>query len=63
MSIIEATRDEALRFNMHKVGLIGTIFTMTDDFFKKTFVDSHIEIMTPTIKWNISFVRSLQNES
>lgn len=47
VSIIEATRDEAIRLNIHKVGLLGTIFTMTGDFFKKSFIDSNIEIIIP----------------
>lgn len=48
VSIIEATRDEALRLNKHKVGLLGTIFTMTGDFFKTPFEDRGIEIIIPT---------------
>lgn len=50
VSIIEATCDEALRLNKHKVGLLGTIFTMTGDFFKKPFEQSNIKIITPTAK-------------
>ena len=50
VSIIETTRDEALRLNKHKIGLLGTIFTMTGDFFKKPFCDSGIDIVTPTMK-------------
>ncbi len=37
VSIVEVTRDEAIRLNKRKLGLLGTIFTMTDDFFKKPF--------------------------
>lgn len=48
VSIVEAARDEAIRLNIHKVGLLGTIFTMTEDFFKKPFYSSNIEIITPT---------------
>lgn len=48
VSIIEATRDEAVRLNKRKLGLLGTIFTMTGDFFKKTFYSSDIEIIIPT---------------
>ena len=48
VSIVEVTRDEAIRLNKHKLGLFGTIFTMTDDFFKKPFYSSDIEIITPT---------------
>lgn len=48
VSIVEVTRDEAVRLNKRKVGLLGTIFTMTDDFFKKPFYSSDIEIIIPT---------------
>lgn len=48
VSIVEATRDEAIRLNKHKLGLLGTIFTMKEDFFKKPFHSSGIEIITPT---------------
>ena len=48
VSIVEVTRDEAVRLNKRKLGLLGTIFTMTDDFFKKPFYSSNIEIVIPT---------------
>lgn len=48
VSIVEATCKEAIRLNKHKVGLLGTIFTMKEDFFKKPFYSSNIEIITPT---------------
>ena len=48
ISIIEATKDEALRQNKKKIGLLGTIFTMTGEFFKQPFLDSGIEIVVPT---------------
>ncbi len=47
ISIVEAARDEAVRRGTHKLGLLGTIFTMTGDFFKKPFYDSGIEIIVP----------------
>lgn len=50
VSIIEATRDEALRQNKKKLGLLGTIFTMTGEFYRKPFVDSGIEIVVPTVE-------------
>lgn len=50
VSIIEATRDEAVRLNKHKLGLLGTIFTMTGDFFRKPFDRSGIEIVVPTME-------------
>lgn len=48
VSIVEAICNEAIRLNKHKLGLLGTIFTMTEDFFKKPFYNSNIEIITPT---------------
>lgn len=48
VSIIEAARDEALRLDLHKIGLLGTIFTMKGEFFKKPFEQSNIEIVVPT---------------
>lgn len=48
VSIVEATRDEAVRQNKRKLGLIGTVFTMTGSFFKKPFERSGIEIVIPT---------------
>ncbi len=48
ISIIDATRDEALRLNKRRLGLLGTVFTMKGDFFKKPFTESGIEIFTPT---------------
>lgn len=50
ISIIESTRDEAVRLNMNKLGLLGTVFTMTGDFFKTPFYNSGIEIVIPTTK-------------
>lgn len=50
VSIVEATRDEAIRLNKRKLGLLGTIFTMTGDFFKRPFENSGITIVTPTVE-------------
>lgn len=50
VSIVEAARDETIRLNKRKVGLLGTIFTMMGDFFKKPFYNSNIEIITPTVE-------------
>lgn len=48
VSIVEATRDEALRQEKYKLGLLGTIFTMTGNFFKLPFEEKGIQIVTPT---------------
>lgn len=47
VSIVETAKDEAVRQNIRKLGLLGTIFTMTGDFFKTPFYRHNIEIMTP----------------
>lgn len=57
VSIIEATRNEAVRLNKRKLGLLGTIFTMTGDFFKLPFYNSDIEIVVPT-KDEMDFVNN-----
>lgn len=48
VSIVEATRDEAVGLHLHKLGLLGTSFTMTGDFFKAPFYQNDIEIVIPT---------------
>ena len=50
VSIIAATRDEAIRSGKHKLGLLGTIFTMTGEIYKAPFHDSNIEIITPQME-------------
>ena len=50
VSIIEATKDEAVRLNKRKLGLFGTIFTKTGDFIKTPFQNSDIEIVVPTVE-------------
>lgn len=47
VSILESTCEEAKRRRISRVGLLGTIFTMEKDFFKKPFLRSQIEVITP----------------
>lgn len=47
VSIVEAARDEAVRLKKRRLGLLGTVFTMTGDFFKAPFTESGIEILVP----------------
>ena len=47
ISIVEATAEEAVKRNYTKVGLLGTGFTMKNDFFKKPFIKRGIEIVIP----------------
>lgn len=48
ISIIESTCREAERRNLKKIGLLGTIFTMTGDFFKQPFFRKGIHIVVPS---------------
>ncbi|MDE5970587.1 MAG: amino acid racemase [Muribaculaceae bacterium] len=48
LSIVDATRDEAERRGIKRLGLLGTCFTMEEDFFKKPFREHGIEIVVPS---------------
>ena len=48
VSIVESTCREAKRQQLTKIGLIGTVFTMNGDFFKKPFLQNGIDVMIPT---------------
>ncbi len=48
ISIIESTCKEAEKRNLKKIGLLGTVFTMTGDFFKQPFSCRNIEIVVPS---------------
>lgn len=48
ISIIESTCKEAEKRNLKKIGLLGTIFTMTEDFFKQPFFRKEINIVVPS---------------
>lgn len=47
ISIVEATFEEAKRRGLKKIGLLGTIFTMTGEFFKSPFVKKGIQVVIP----------------
>lgn len=47
LSIIESTCREAGRRGLSNVGLLGTEFTMTMDFYRKPFVRDNINITVP----------------
>ena len=47
ISIVEATAEEAARRGYSKVGLLGTGFTMKNDFFKIPFRKRGIEVAIP----------------
>lgn len=47
VSIPRAIRDEILDKNYKRVGLLGTIFTMEQDFMKKDLVQAGIDVFVP----------------
>ncbi len=49
-SIIDATAQEIKKNNIKKVGLLGTIFTMSKDFYSKGLARHHIETITPSVE-------------
>lgn len=48
ISIVEATCLEAKRRGYGKIGLLGTVFTMKEDFFKAPFEKAGIKVVTPS---------------
>lgn len=48
ISIVEATRDEAVSQNFRRLGLLGTRFTMEADFFKEPFRAAGLDVIVPT---------------
>ena len=50
LHIADATAEQLKRDNISRVGLLGTQFTMEQDFYKKRLVDKHdIEVITPKL--------------
>lgn len=47
ISIVEETFSKAQELSLEKIGLIGTKFTMENDFFQKPFISHNIEIVVP----------------
>lgn len=48
VGIPESVCEAAIQRGYKKIGLLGTIFTMQKDFFKKPFLDRGIEIVVPS---------------
>jgi aspartate racemase len=46
-SIVEATRSEAERLRVRRLGLLGTRFTMRSDFYARAFAPGGMEILVP----------------
>lgn len=47
ISMVDATRDKAVEQNIKRAGLLGTAFTMVEDFFRKPFIEAGIDIFIP----------------
>ncbi|AKG33869.1 aspartate/glutamate racemase family protein [Paenibacillus durus] len=47
ISIVEETYLKAQELNLEKIGLIGTKFTMENDFYQKPFIFHNIEMVVP----------------
>jgi len=47
VSIVETTKDAAKHNGYGKIGLLGTMFTMQAEFFKKPFIDAGIAVISP----------------
>ena len=45
--IADATADELDKARIKRVGLLGTKYTMTQDFYKKRLVDREIDVLIP----------------
>lgn len=45
--IADATADELEKCNIHKVGLLGTKYTMTEAFYKQKLIDRDIDVIIP----------------
>ncbi|HEY1953704.1 MAG TPA: amino acid racemase [Gemmatimonadaceae bacterium] len=48
LSIVEACADEAQRIGLHRVGLLGTRFTMEGKFYPAVFARDGIEVVSPS---------------
>ncbi|WP_223067071.1 aspartate/glutamate racemase family protein [Paenibacillus caui] len=47
INMVEETYLKAKELSLEKIGLIGTKFTMENDFFKKPFISHNIEMVVP----------------
>lgn len=50
ISIPKSVCNEALSRGYKKIGLIGTIFTMEQEYMKKDFIESGIEVVVPDLQ-------------
>ena len=48
VSIVDTVCEEAVRRVFTGIGLLGTIFTMQEEFLRRPFLEHGIQIVTPT---------------
>ncbi len=47
LHILQATSEHLKQQNIHKVALLGTEYTLTQDFYKQKLIDNDIEVVIP----------------
>ena len=57
--IAELTADELTKQGIAKVGLLGTRYTMTEDFYKKVLTDRGIEVLIPEKNEDIQMINTV----
>ncbi|EHU3217172.1 amino acid racemase [Acinetobacter baumannii] len=62
ISIIEITSQEAENRKYSNIGLLGTKFTMQEEFFKKPFINKGIQVVVPSEKEQVIISEKISNE-
>lgn len=57
--IAELIADELAKQNIAKVGLLGTRYTMTEDFYKKVLTERGIEVLIPEKNEDIQMINTV----
>ncbi|MBR2991352.1 MAG: aspartate/glutamate racemase family protein [Solobacterium sp.] len=57
--IAELTADELEKNAIARVGLLGTKYTMKEDFYRKVLTDRHIDVLIPDSEEDISLVNTV----
>ncbi|MBQ1322077.1 MAG: aspartate/glutamate racemase family protein [Solobacterium sp.] len=57
--IAELTADELAAKGITKIGLLGTKYTMTEDFYKKVLIDRGIEVLIPEKDEDIRMINTI----
>jgi aspartate racemase len=50
LHIADMTAEEIIKENIHRVGLLGTKYTMSEDFYKSKLIDKGIDVIVPEEK-------------